>query len=111
MASPTPFMDLLDDPKEFRKLVLAFAHILRGSFITDERRRGKEYRQRIHTQAEEKRRADILGRWFRVMRGDLGFSMQLTMDQLPRALRAELDGETYEPPDKNRLWTPGGVVQ
>lgn len=105
----TPFLDLSDTQKT--QITLRFIKILKESFLTDERRKGKEYRQRVHTQAEERRRGMILMRWFRTMCGDLGYSTQKALDLLPRALRTELDGGNYEPPPYNRLWTPEGVIQ
>jgi hypothetical protein len=108
---PTPFSDLLNTPQQFQRVEAAFCRILSASFLEDERRSGKEFVARIRTQLEERRRADILGKWFRILRGELGFGMIRTMDELPKALRKELDGETYTPPEKNRLWAPGGVAQ
>lgn len=84
--------------------------ILERSFVTDETRLGKAHRQKVHTQAEERRRGMIMMRWFRVMRCDLGYSVQKALDLIPKALRTELDGGTYEPPPKNRLWSPEGVL-
>ncbi len=83
-----------------------FVRILASSFRADRERNGADYEARIHTQTEERRRADILGRWFRELRG-AGFSYARTMDELPKALRAELDGGCYTPPERHRLWTPG----
>ena len=53
-------------------------------------------------------RAAIIGEWFRIMRAELGFGMIKTMDELPKALRKKLDGETYAPPEPKLLWAPGG---
>lgn len=107
-SSSTPFLDLGPQARDLatKRLIL----ILEQSFQTEENRLGKEFRQRISTQAEEKKRAKILFKWLRIMRGDMGYSLQQSLDLLPYALRTELDGGTYTPPPKNRLWTPGGVL-
>jgi hypothetical protein len=55
------------------------------------------------TKNDVKRRFDILAKWFKVMRGDLGWSLQRALDTLPRALRAELDGEEFVP-DNRATW-------
>ena len=107
----TPFADLLNTPEQFKRVEAAFERILADSFMEDERRSGKEFVARIKTQLEIRRRANILGKWFRILRGELGHGMIRTMDELPKALRKELDGESYTPPQKNKLWSPKGVAQ
>jgi len=107
-STGTPFLDLM--PTEREAVQRRLVQILIESFQTDENRMGREFRLRISTQAEEKKRAKILFKWLRIMRGDLGYSMQQSLDIVPHALRTELDGGSYSPPPKNRLWTPGGVV-
>jgi len=105
----SPFADLVGTPQKYKLVAQRFAQILAASFDDDERRQGKDYAKRVCTQQEQKRRAEILGRWFREMRGDLGWSVERTLDHLAVALRTELDGGTYTPPaDRNRLWAPGG---
>jgi len=75
-----------------------FERELRKSFATDEHRMGKAFRERVQTQAELKRRSQIMARWFRVFRGDLGYSLARCEAEMGRALRSELDGELYTPP-------------
>jgi len=107
--SSTPFGDLVDSPERYKKVMFRMAQVLAKSFCDDERRHGKEFEKRVHTDSEEKRRADIIGRWFRNMRGDLNWSIERTLDHLEKALRTELDGGTYNPPiERQRLWVPGG---
>jgi len=108
-ADPYPFLSLVDRPEDKRRTLNGFTNILAGSFREDERRQGKEFVRRIHTLAEEKRRAEIIGRWFRVMRAELGYSLSRTLDEIPRALRTELDGGKYTPPERDQLWAPGGA--
>lgn len=110
MSDKSPFAALCDNPEQYESVAKKFMVILASSFETDRRRSGVESVGRIKTEAEIKRRAELIGKWFRIMRGDSGFTLQRTLDELPRALRAELDGKDYEPPPKNRLWTPGGVL-
>lgn len=111
MSNPAPFRQLANRPGDYDRVATAFARILRASFREDERRHGRAFVDRIHTQAEEKRRAEIIGKWFRELRGGLGFSLSRTLDEIQRALRTELDGGTYTPPEGNRLWAPGGALQ
>lgn len=108
-ADPAPFLSLLDSPGDERRVLNAFATILARSFQEDRRRQGEEFVRRIHTQAEERRRAKIIGKWFREMRAGLGYSLSRTLDEIPRALRTELDGGKYTPPEPNQLWAPGGT--
>jgi len=75
-----------------------FERELRKSFNTDEKRMGRAFRERVQTQAELKRRCEIMARWFRVFRGDLGYSIARCESEMARALRSELDGELYTPP-------------
>jgi len=107
-ATDTPFIDL--NPLQRKAVEARLCLCLAQSFLTDETRKGKDFRKRIQTKAEERRRGEILIRWFRVMRQDEGYSLQQALDLLPRALRTELDGGQYQPPPKNRLWTPEGVI-
>lgn len=109
IEDPRPFLSLLNERGNYPLVARKFASTLAASFAEDARRNGAEFVRKIHTQDEEKRRAEILGKWFRRLRGDLGFSLNRTLDELPRALRAELDGGSYTPPEKNRLWAPGGA--
>lgn len=94
----TPFGDLLTDSRQMLRVGLMFEKELKRSFDEDERRQGKAFRERVQTQAELKRRCDIMARWFRVFRGDLGFSIARCEAEIGRALRSELDGEIYTPP-------------
>jgi hypothetical protein len=108
-SEPTPFYRLLDNPEQYEATVRRMMMILAGSFRTDQQRTGKGYRSKAVTEHEKRRRMTILIKWFRLMRSESGYSLQRTLDELPRALRTELDGRVFEPPPKNRLWTPEGV--
>lgn len=58
------------------------------------------------TQHETRRRFKILERWFRELRAGHGWSVASILDALPKALRAELNGQVWEPPPVPRVWTP-----
>jgi len=107
--NPTPFLELVSHRHDYDRVMQTFIKVLRESFQEDARRHGRGFVERIHTQHEEKRRAGIIGKWFRELRGGLGFSLARTLDELPKALRAELDGGSYTPPEASRLWAPGGA--
>lgn len=107
-ADQRPFADLAEDPDKFHRAMRRFVLILEQSFTVDARLHGADFARRHKTDTEMKRRADIIGRWYRQMR-NLGYGHIQTMDELPKALRAELDGECYTPPERSRLWVPEGV--
>lgn len=108
-ASKAAFADLT--PVQLTAVMKRFDRIISDSFLTDEKRHGAGFREKVLTQAEVRRRGKIIFRWFRVMRGENGFSAQQAVDLLPGALRTELDGDDFIPPPRNRLWTPEGVIQ
>ena len=93
-----PFGDLIRDPGKMLRVGRMFESSLAKSFQEDERRMGKAFRERVQTQAEMDRRADIMARWFKVFRGDLGYSIARCEAEIYKALRSELDGELYTPP-------------
>lgn len=57
------------------------------------------------TRSEVKRRFDICTEIFRQLRGDLRWGVGRILDHLPRYLRAELNGETWEP-EQRTMWLP-----
>jgi hypothetical protein len=90
-----PFRRFLTTPQEFEETTVKVERILWESFADDRKN------SRIHvpiTRDETKRRFKIVERWFGIMRGDMHFSNIKTMDLLPRALRAEIDGTDFVPP-------------
>jgi hypothetical protein len=59
------------------------------------------------TKDELKHRFKICEAWIRRARGDLGMSLEKTLDLLPHALRSELDGNRFDPDTmQTRIWTP-----
>lgn len=99
-----PFASLIDE-RQVGQVTKAFEDIIMQSFGVDAARRANEGRlvQPALTRQSVKDRFDILAKWFKVMRGDLSWSLQRVLDTLPRALRAELDGEEFVP-DNRATW-------
>lgn len=107
-----PFAGLVINSQQAQRAQQLFVRCLKDSFDVDEKRMGKFFRTRVQTQAEMKRRAQIMARWFRVFRGDLGYSLARCEAELGRALRCELDGELYTPPPaKGSFGVPEGETQ
>ena len=111
-ATKTPFSDMVLSRGQLARAAVLFEKTLRESFDDDERLVGKDFRRRIQTDTEMKRRAQIMARWFRVFRGDLGFSLPKIEVELGRALRSELDGGLYTPTPAQRSYAaPEGDYQ
>jgi len=104
-ADGQPFAELAGDTRKVREALVLFTQILAQSFNDDAVIYGVDYAKRHSTDTERKRRADIMGRWYRDLR-NAGYGHIQTMDEIPKALRAELDGGNYTPPERNRLWAP-----
>jgi len=96
------FAELLLSPQQTLRARQMFAKCLKKSFDEDERRHGKPFRDRVQTRDEMKRRALIMAHWFRIFRGDLGYSMARCEAEMYNALRSEIDGELYTPPSTDR---------
>jgi len=101
-ATSTPFSDMMLSPRQAMRAAKLFERVLKESFDYDEKTVGKEFRRRIQTGSEMKRRANIIARWFRVFRGDLGYSLARIEVELGSALRNELDGGKIYTPDTSR---------
>lgn len=56
------------------------------------------------TRAEMVRRIQLCVKIFRVLRGDLKWSIERILDSMPKYLRAELDGTAWEPEAKRQSW-------
>jgi hypothetical protein len=100
-----PFAALYRNAEELKVFMVATEHVIWRSFAEDAQR---EPFKTIHpTRDEIKRRFRICEAWVRHARGDLGYSMERTVDLMAHALRCELDGVTYDPAagDK-KLWSP-----
>lgn len=107
-TTKTPFAGMVTSPKQALRASLLFERVLRQSFEYDEKVMGQHFRAKVQTGAEMKRRAEIMARWFRVFRGELGYSMARVEAELGSALRSELDGGLYTPGPKERSF---GVPQ
>lgn len=103
-----PFAGMLINPRQVVRTKMLFERVLQESFEYDEREMGAHFRAKVQTGDEMRRRADIMARWFRVFRGDLGYSLARIEAELGRALRCELNGGLFTPGPANRSY---GVPQ
>lgn len=101
-----PFAALVGQPEVLRKVEAGFTRALVIAYREDVARLGKDAADRLNTDTERRRRFKILAHWYQILTGDCRFSPQHAVDEIPRALRAQLDGTPYAPPPANRLWTP-----
>lgn len=102
---PRPFRQLLSSDQDLVAVFMALEGAIWRSFGEDIRRSPFDFKK--PTEAEVKRRFQICERWFRHSRGDLGYSLERTLDLMGRALRAELDGTSFDPEaGASRIWTP-----
>lgn len=97
------FADLVRKPEDMQRAALGFIRAIENSFVQDRERSTLTI---LITEKEVNRRFSICEEWFRVMRGDLGYSLDRAMDFLPLALRATLDGTPFDPPTGNGGWAP-----
>ena len=97
------FAGLIED-KSVGRVALAVERIVGQSF---ERRTGAGLvLPETRTMSEYRRRTEIALRWFRVLRGDLKWSLERILDALPGALRTELDGGHWTPEDRPGWFAP-----
>lgn len=90
------FADLMKNPAELGRVTRAFNDAIVNSFAVDKSR---------VTQNETRRRFGILEKWFRALRTEKRWTLERVLDSLPRALRCELEHQTFEP-DSRTLWIP-----
>jgi hypothetical protein len=93
---------LVQDERLLGRVVRAIEDAIVLSFGRDAARDGREPRM---TGAEVKRRFEMCVSIFKTLRGDLGWSVERTLDHLPGLLRAELDGVPWVP-DGRAMWSP-----
>lgn len=105
-ADPRPFAQLLSSDRELAAVLLCVEEVIWRSFGEDIRRDPFGYKK--PTPAEVKRRFGLCETWFRKARGDLGYSLERTLDMMGHALRAALDGQDFDPSaaESSRIWTP-----
>jgi len=101
-----PFMDLVKSPADAVRVFKTICATLERSFKEDERTMGRGFREKIQTQTEIDRRTEILCEWFRTLRYECGYSTSRALAVLPDALRAELNGGTFEPPRNDGMYSP-----
>ncbi len=99
----TTFGNLVRNPADLQRVFLAVNSAILNSFEQDKARSPLVF---IVTEHEVRRRFKICEKWFRVMRGDCGYSVDRAVDFVPLALRTELDGGTFEPPKGEGGWAP-----
>lgn len=81
-------------------VTLFFQHCIEQSFQTDRPRM-----QHI-TEAEVKRRFEIVARIFEQLRGDLHWSLEKIFELMPQYVRDELSGVPWTPSSSD-FWLPG----
>lgn len=88
------FADLFNDPTNYNLVLESIEHTIMASFAIDVRVFGT-----VPNVTGEKvaQRWLICEKWYRVMRGDLGFGLIRTLDTLPRALACELLDQPFDP--------------
>lgn len=67
---------------------------------------GEGFRKKIQTQAEAKRRGEILCRMFRDMVETGGYSFSRAIGMFDHGLRIELNGGRFEPPKAEGMFVP-----
>jgi hypothetical protein len=105
VSSTTTFIDLLNKEEDFELVWTSLDHMIFSSFgMIDKLMWGREPQI---TQSEVKRRFLICEKWFRIMRGELGFGLIKTLDLLPKALACELLQVDFDPEETvGRGWFP-----
>jgi hypothetical protein len=83
-------------PQQFARILLTFEGVIGKSFAVDGSRM---------TGSEVRRRYLICEKWLRTLRHE-GWSITRILDLMPRALRTELDGGTFDPGEERRVWMP-----
>lgn len=87
----TAFFDAANSG-DVRIVTAVFTSLVTDSF--------ESHPMRHPTQAEARRRGEILVRWYRTLRGDKKWSLDKTLSALRKALACELEGRTYVPSDR-----------
>jgi len=102
------FAEFLNSPEQLATVTQRIEGMLFDSFKEDARKsRSREIQV---SNSEMRRRFEILTNWFRVLRGDMGYSLQRTLDEMPMALRAELDGVPYVP-NQRTMWASAPTTE
>lgn len=94
----TALTALIEDPAELASVTASIYLAIERSFVT--------HPMRKFTEAEVKRRFEICIKWFRELKA-VPFTTRRTLNEIPIALRAELDHRPYSIPT-SVLWSPTG---
>ena len=106
-----PFLELCVDKAQALKVFDSICNAIEQSFAFDEKHMGKPFRQKVETQHEWGRRAEILCKWFGTLRNECSYSTSRALAYLPVALREELNGGTFEPPKAEGGYAPEAMQQ
>lgn len=87
------FLEFREEPAQLNAVITAIAEVVQGSFFAD---------GSTPTRSEVQRRTGICAKWLLELRKDLGWAAQRALDELPKALRCELDGVPYTPTRMDR---------
>lgn len=96
----------LVERQEVSALVLGIEKAISESFA-QEAERGESLGHM--TRDEVKRRFNICCEIFKSLRGECHWSIERIVHALPKYLRCELDGESWEP-EKRAIWMPEGTA-
>lgn len=88
------FKDLFNRPEDYELVFSSLEHTIWCSFLIDVKVLGRSVEI---TQDKVKERWKICEKWFRIMRGDMGFGLIRTLDTIPRALACELLNVEFTP--------------
>jgi len=104
-ADRKPFATMYRSEEELKVFMVAVEAVIWRSFAEDAKR--EPFKEHKPTNNEIKRRFTICEAWVRHARGDLGYSLERTVDLMAHALRCELDGITFDPEKGDKtLWSP-----
>lgn len=101
-----PFAELFNDPTDFNRVFDSLEHTIMASFAIDYAVLGREPEI---TEEKVKARFKICEKWFRVMRGELGFGLVKTLDLIPKALACELTDQEYDPEKEGSAWFSSSI--
>lgn len=96
------FAELSKDPLEQMRVARSITETVKKSLRADAVREGKVVVRA--TENDIKKRMAIAIEIFGTLRNDCGYSVAHALDEVPRGLRAALDGVAWEPPPKDRMW-------
>lgn len=105
---PGVFLDLITQD-QIPAVVLGFEKAITDSFVEDRRRESSLIIGRVQriTHEDMKDRGKKCLEIFRILRGDLKWSVPRILDELPRLLREKLDTGDITVGGERRCWTPG----